>query len=73
MTSVAAGSREEDGVGCQNEGGSGPKARAKRGGDETRRRPRRRRAGEEVEERRAASVGLGLIMMLAVVGGTGGC
>lgn len=49
LTSVAAGSREEEGVGCQKEGGSGPKARAK-GRDDTRRRRRRGRAGgEEVE------------------------
>lgn len=67
MISVAAGSREEEGVGCQKEGGSGPKARAKRGGDDTRRRPRRRReavgGGEEV----LAVVGRLLIMMLPSV------
>lgn len=59
LTSVAAGSPEEEEIGCQKEGGSGPKARATRGEDKRRR--HKRRTGEV--EGRGAVVAVGLLIM----------
>jgi hypothetical protein len=56
---------EEEGVGCQKEGGSGPKARATRGEDKRRR--QRRRTGEVEEPRAAVAIGLLIMTMLSVV------